>query len=72
MYRPGHCRYIVGVLTGFVFCWARAVVMCFFFCGPSSCVSVGVAGVRGGQHGDPPRIPEDGQCRPKHVVTGHV
>jgi hypothetical protein len=33
-YIPGTC------------CWARVVVVFF---GPSSCVSVGVAGVRGGQ-----------------------
>jgi hypothetical protein len=47
MYRPGHCRYIVGLLTGFVFVghvWWLCVL-----CGPSICVSVGVAGVRDGQ-----------------------
>jgi hypothetical protein len=48
MYRPGHCRYIVGVLTGFVFV-GHVWWLCVFFCGLSSCVSVGVAGVRGGQ-----------------------
>jgi hypothetical protein len=43
MYRPGHCRL---VYTGFVFYWARVVVMCFL---GLPVVSVGVAGVRGGQ-----------------------
>jgi hypothetical protein len=47
MYRPGHCRYTVGVLTGFVFV-GHVWCLCAF-CGPSSCVSAGVAGVRGGQ-----------------------
>jgi hypothetical protein len=44
------------------------------FFGPSSCVSEMKYGIlRYNKMGlDISNIPEDGQCRPKHVVTNHV